>query len=380
MKSFRLSSTVACLLLAAGPIAAQQPDRAATEALARRAAERLKALHAEADRLVAQERSLIGELRRLELNRQIKSEELKKIDAEAATLAAELAHTDAEVRRLEARDLAERPEMSARIVELYKLGQGRYLKLLLSTSDLRRVGQASRMVAALARRDRDRFAAYQQRLEELKKARAALEDRSARLAKLRVSAQRAQADAVRSVQARNALIKDIDARRDLTAQLAGELQGAQQKLQLTLRTLAAGGAPAEAPTLPFRPFRGDLDWPVAGTVRHGFGSGTALRGAAANGIEVAASEGAQVRAVHQGRVAFAGPFTGFGNLVIVEHAPQTFSLYGNLLEIAVAQGAPISTGQPLGTVGASAGGTAGLYFELRVDGRPVDPLQWLKAR
>jgi septal ring factor EnvC (AmiA/AmiB activator) len=380
VKSFRLSSCVIVAALMAVSAWAQPADRGLTEALARRATQRLQALNAEADRLAAEERSLIGDLRRLELNRQIKSEELKKTDAEAAVLSAELAETDAQVTQLQSRDAAERPELRSRVVELYKMGQGRYLRLLLSTSDVRRIGQASRMVAALAKRDRERFTSYQTRLGELTTARAGLEQRRVRIAALRAAAQQAQAAAARAIEARNALITDIDQRRDLTAQLAGELQAAQQKLQLTLRTLAAGGSTAAAARLPIRPFRGDLDWPVAGTVRHGFGSAAARRGAAASGIELAANEGTEVQAVHEGQVAFAGPFTGFGQLVIVEHAPQTFSLYGHLLEIAAAPGARVERGQPVGSVGSAPGGAAGLYFELRIDGRPVDPLQWLKPR
>ena len=83
-------------------------------------------------------------------------------------------------------------------------------------------------------------------------------------------------------------------------------------------------------------------------------------------------------AVHEGVVAFADIFSGFGNLVIVDHGAQAFSLYGNLLDIDVEKGATVEVGRALGTVGASLTGPAGLYFELRVDGQPVDPLQWLE--
>ena len=74
------------------------------------------------------------------------------------------------------------------------------------------------------------------------------------------------------------------------------------------------------------------------------------------------------------------PFAGFGNLVILDHGAQTFSLYGDLLEIAVKRGARVERGQGIGSVGAAPAGPPGLYFELRVDGRPVDPLQWLKKQ
>src|SRR6266545_1314044 len=70
---------------------AQPSERARTEALARRAAERLQSLQREADRLAAQERTLIGDLRKLELERQLKTEELKQVDRDAAKLEAELA-------------------------------------------------------------------------------------------------------------------------------------------------------------------------------------------------------------------------------------------------------------------------------------------------
>ncbi len=65
--------------------------------------------------------------------------------------------------------------------------------------------------------------------------------------------------------------------------------------------------------------------------------------------------------------------------MILDHGAQTFSLYGNLLDIAVHAGARVDRGQPVGSVGTRRSpGAAGLYFELRIDGRPVDPLQWLK--
>lgn len=372
---------MAALLLAfSAPLGAQTSDRALTEALAARAAERLQALHQEADRLAAEERTLLRDLRRLELERQIKTAELSQIDADAQAAAKELAAIDEEVRRLERQDQAERPELRARVVELYKLGQGRYLRLMLSIADARRLGQASRMVAALARRDRDRLAAHQRRLEALATSRTAVDERAARLNALRMEAAAARTAADRAVQGRNALITDIDRRRDLNAQLAGELMGAQQNLQARLRELADGAAAAEPAALPLAPFRGDLDWPVSGSVRQRFGAAAGSRRGMANGIEIAVPEGRPVRAIHAGTVAFAGTFAGYGNLVIVDHGARTFSLYGNLRELAVTRGQHLGPSETVGSVGLAVAGAAGLYFELRVDGRPVDPLQWLKKR
>jgi len=354
---------------------AQAPDRARTEALARRATERLQVLQHEADRLAAEERSLLNDVKKLEIERQIRGEEVKRLDADTAKLRAELDDTVARMTTLEQSSKSEAPQLQARLVEIYKLGQARYLRLLLSTPDLRRLGQSTRTVAALARLDRERIAAHARTLEELKKTRRSLEEREAQLTSLRTAAQKAGVAAQRAAQAKNDLIRDIDSKRDLNAQLAGELQTAQQKVQSALKDLAGGAAAADAASLPLRPFRGDLEWPVAGTISRRFG-----RGAAANGMEIAAPEGAEARAVHDGVVAFAGSFSGFGNLVILDHGSQTFSLYGDMLDIAVKKGDRVDQGRRLGTVGPTSSGASGLYFELRVDGQAVDPLQWLRKR
>jgi len=362
------------VIVGCGVLLAQPPDRARTEALARRAGERLQALQREADRLASDERTLLNELRKLEIDRQLKSEELKQLDADAAAVGDELDATTERMEALEASEAAERPELRSRVVEIYKLGQARYLRLLLSAPDLRRIGRASRTVAAMAKLDRDRVLSHQRTLDELKAARATLEQRQKKLNDVRAAAEKARVATARAVQARSDLVRDIDRRRDLNAQLAGELQTAQQRLQIALREIAAGSSPSEAATLPLKPFRGDLDWPVRGDVRQRFGLG------GSKGIEISAAEGADARAIHDGVVAFAATFSGFGNLVILDHGSQTFSLYGDLLEIAVKKGAHVDRGQPVGSVGPTRSGAAGLYFELRIDGQPVDPLQWLKRR
>jgi septal ring factor EnvC (AmiA/AmiB activator) len=368
------SAIVALLLVGTAVSIAQQGDRPKTEALARRATERLQALQQEADQLASQERTLLNELRRLELERQIKLENLKGVSADADKVASELAATSERILQLEQQDLAERPDVRARLVEIYKLGRARYLRLLLSTADLRQLGRASRMVAALAQVDRNQLASHQRTLDSLKAARVELEERSRQMQSVRAEAARAEAAAAAAARAQAALIRDIDLQRDLNAQLAGELQAAQQKLQATLRDLPAGAGGDQA-LLPLRPFKGALDWPAPGSIRRRFGAGA---GQASAGIEIAADEGAPVHAIHEGVVAFADPFSGFGNLVIVDHGSQTFSLYGDLLEIEAKRGSRVERGQSIGSVGISPAGTSGLYFELRVDGRAVDPLQWLK--
>jgi septal ring factor EnvC (AmiA/AmiB activator) len=376
----RRTFIILAFFAAAPAIFAQQADRDQTESLDRRASDRLASLQREAEHLASEEATLLTDLRKLEIERQLKAEEFRQVDARYRQTSADLASINQRLRQLEDRDRAERPGLQARLVEIYKLGQGRYLRMLLSTSDLRRVGQASRTVAALADLDRQRIAEHERTIGELKATRAQIESRKRELEKLRAAAQRAHGDADRAARARNDLIEDIDRRRDLNAQLASELATAQQKLQVRLREVGAAGRSGDAPALPLRPFRGDLEWPAEGmTIRRRFDP-AGVRGATSNGMEFAVAEGAPVHAIHDGVVAFADTFSGFGNLVIVDHGGRTFSLYGNLLDVAVKKGAHVERGQSIGSVGTTAAGPAGLYFEMRVDGQPVDPLQWLKRK
>ncbi len=377
------------LLSVAASSGAQQDDRARTEALARTTSERLKALNQEADRLASEARTLLGDLRRLELERQIKDEEFRQARSDEERAAAELTTLNQELLRLESEEQADLPGLRARLTELYKLGQGGYLRLFLSTAEVRSIGQTSRMVAAIARRDRDRIAVHQRRVEELRNSRIALEERRTQLASFRVTAERAREAAAAALQKHEALIRDIDRRRDLNAQLAGELMSTQQRLQATLRDLPSASSPRDLPipgtpaapaSVPFTASRGELEWPAVGPLRHRFGQSAAAAGSSTNGIEITTVVGTPVRVVHEGTVAFADTFAGYGKLVIVDHGAQAFSLYGHLLDISAARGARLSQGDPVGTAGFALLGIPGLYFELRVDGQPVDPLQWLRKR
>ena len=368
-----------CAVFAAAVLApadARQPD---PQALQQRAAERLRALRAEAKSLLAQERTLLVELRRLEVERSLKAEELRQLAGEAARIEEELADTTRHLTLLEQAREEQAPLLRTRLREVYKLGAGGYVRLLLGLDRPTDLGRALRTVTALADQDRERVRAHQSTIASLAEARRALERRRGELGKLRAGTLEARAALDRAVGERAALVASIDSRRDLNAQLTGELQAAQTKLQRTL----TGLGDASGVALPLRTLQGTLDWPAGGEVVTRFGRSRASRFGTAvvrRGIEIAAPAGSPVRAVHGGTVAHAAPFSGFGNLVILDHGNRAFSVYGYLDEVRVAKGARVQPGDAVGSVGLDPQGQTALYFELRVDGQPVDPLQWLKGQ
>lgn len=366
----------AIILLGVSP-AGQAPDQNA-KALAARAAARIRTLQVEADRLAAEARTVFGDLRRLEIDRAIKREELARIEAalQQNTLAGDAAA--ASVKALEATRVAQIPGVASRLVEISKRGRGGYLQLLLASDDVRAFGRLSRGVAAVAELDRVRLETHRRTLVAERAAAADLTKKRAAIAAAQKEAAAARVALEAAMAARNRAIDDLDRRRDLTAEYVSELQNAQLALE---RTIATAGTSSTATALPIRPFRGDLEWPVTGKVATGFGRALAGRFGTSivrNGIEIAAPEGTSVRAVHGGTVAYAAPFTGFGVLAIVDHGGSAFTLYGHLSEVSVAQGAALQRGAEVGKVGLVPAGDAGLYFELRIDGRPVDPVQWLR--
>jgi septal ring factor EnvC (AmiA/AmiB activator) len=376
-------------ILTAAALSAQAPASQApaadastkqTEAQAQRAAERLAALQHEAEALATQERSLLAELRKLEVDRAIKVAQLEQIERQVAGVRAQLAAHTSRSEALKGEADRQRPDVEARLVQIYKLGRAGYWRLLLDVKSLREVGRAYRTAAALGRIDRDRVEEHRRTMAALAIERGGLQARAKELEALQRKAQSASAAVERAVAARSELVASIDTRRDLNAQLTGELQDAQRKLQTTL-TQVASGRPAAATTLPIRPFQGALPWPaVDGVLSARFGArapgtaGPAVR----NGIELSVPEGHPVHAVHEGTVAFADLFSGYGTLVIVDHGNNAYSLYGHLGSAAVHKGDHVDASTTVGLAGRNPSGNPSLYFELRVDGKPVDPVQWLK--
>jgi septal ring factor EnvC (AmiA/AmiB activator) len=380
-----LAGAIALVLLAVISGGAQAPDTATADALARRAAARIKALQREADSLASRERTLLEDLRKLAVERDLRAAELDQGARTLDRIQSAMAATATRIATLEQTAQSQLPDLSARMVDLYKIGNGGYLRLLLSVDDLRSMGRAYRFVSGLQRFDQQRVREHQRTLADLRKAQASLEERRVQAQDGHLAVARARDAAEQAVAAHEDMVRRIDARRDLAAQFMGELQAAQQKLQRTLDDAALGTPPAPGTelALPLRPFRGDLDWPVSGTVVGSFGRQVDRRfhtSVVSNGVRIAAGAATPVRAIHEGTVAYAESFPGFGKLVIVDHGAVAFSLYGYLADIDVTTGTRVSRGQPVGSVGTALDGTAALYFELRIDGKPVDPLQWLKRK
>jgi len=350
---------------------------------AQRITDRIRALQREAERLAGESRTLVGDLRQREIDRDIKAAQLKQAEVAMSEAESALQSTTTRLSDLEVQRINQLPDLKTQLVDIYKRGRSGYARMLFSAGDLREFARATRAVGAMTAINERRIEEHRKTVDAMLQERAAFEQKAKELQAKTAEARRAKSAADGAVASASELIRQIDSRRDMTAQYVGELQDAYGKLQQQVTALSTEKpAGAEPVAVPLRPFQGTLDWPVQGRIIGFFGqpSNRLGGGAVRNGIEIAADEYTPVRAIHGGSVGFAGPFTGFGTLVILDHGGNGYSLYGYLASTALEQGQTVETGAEVGRVGLAPAGPPTLYFEMRIDGRSVNPVQWLKPR
>jgi murein hydrolase activator len=218
-------------------------------------------------------------------------------------------------------------------------------------------------------------AAFRRDLAALTEQKAELERRTARSIELRgqLVAARHRLDVQR--QRKTEVLTTIVERKETHAAYVEELSQAEERLGQLLAGLAQGDV-----RIPIAAFRGSLPWPAEGPVRAGFGRRKHPRFdtyTLHNGIEIACPIDEPVHVVHEGTVVFADRFRGYGLMAVVDHGGKHHSLYAHLSELRVHAGDKVAAGDVVGLSGQGGLESPGLYFEMRYQGRPEDPLDWL---
>jgi len=222
------------LILAAALSVSAIAQEPATSGSAAQAAARIRDLQAEADQLARAAGTLLTELRRLEIARQIKSQEVQKAELELAMLAKSQEAMEQRLASIAAERAAATPLVHERLVAIYKRGRGGYLRLLVQADNLQQLGRLSRGVASVARLDQLRVDAQRRTVQEEQAALGELAARRAQAGGARDAAAAARRDLDAAIAAQAKRIVEVDQRRDLAAQYVGELQAAQTSLQQRL--------------------------------------------------------------------------------------------------------------------------------------------------
>jgi murein hydrolase activator len=344
--------------------------------------EKLAGLKRELGALDERQATVIGELHRLEVEIGVAHETLELLKVQLERGYREIDENLKQIQALEESIAMLRPYLARRAVSLYKLGKMSYMRLLLSVETPSELTRAYRYISRLAQADTEkigRFLADQQALEETK-AKLVADTKKSLMTRQELEQTTKTFEQRRAKRA--ALLEEIHERREMTETLVGELEEARTQLGVLISDWEMGRPREEPETfLPIRLFHGELGWPVDGTVATRFGKHIHPRFRTVtvqNGIEIKAPIGTPVQAIYDGEAVFASWFQGYGTLLILGHPHNVYSLYGHLSEIKVREGESVRRGEEVAFVGDTGSLTGpGLYFEIREEGKPVDPEKWL---
>ena len=327
--------------------------------------------------------SLAADLERLDRSLEQLRELIGRSDRELAELDRQLTKSQADLEQLRRELAATERLLGKRLVAFYKGGQDGVARVLLSSAGTPlELAEKYAFLARIVRHDRQLMADYrrqtaaaEQALLELQQ----LRERQVAVAEQRRAERAALAAAGKAKQQALAGLRTDQAK--LNATLAELRDKAARLAELVKKLETARTQPYTGKGADFLAQRGRLPWPVTGTVRIAFGPtrhpdlGTLIE---SNGLEIAVAPQSPVMAVWKGRVLYASPLKGFGNLMIIDHGDKYYTLYAHVAGFTRKTGDLVGAGEVIALSGHE--GRDALYFEIRHRGAPVDPLPWLAPR
>jgi septal ring factor EnvC (AmiA/AmiB activator) len=392
-------------LMVAAPALAQKRDKAGdlhdTQRDLRATQKRLGEERAKAAAARKREAGLLTELEAIDRRLTKTRKQVASLDGRIKKAQSEIAGLQRDISRFQNQRTGQEDVLGRRLQALYKLRvEGGVLPLLFSGDDPLARATRLRHLTTLATVDAGLIREYRVVSEGLAERKARLEARQKELGVLRANAAAGRAEADREAARRVAMLARVKDERAYHDRLVGELSEAAKRLEAFVRELQerqrrlAKIPPAtRGRTVPpddgvrgtgFAAFRGHLHWPAQGKVVGEYGAQIHPRFGTKtfrNGIDIDVAQGTNIVAVYAGRVLYTGWFRGYGNLIIVDHGGRYYTLYAHAAEVNVKEGDEVTQGQAIGTVGYT-GSLQGprLYFEVRHEGKPQDPEQWLQPR
>lgn len=357
-----------------------------------------------ADELRQSERSIseaIRELRELE-------QEQRRANAELTALQEASAATEKRIEQQQA-------SLSEAIRASHQRGQSDALKLMLSGRDPNQTARDLRYLASLSRAQLELIESLKTDLAKLEQLKTEASNKSAVLAELREARLKEQKKLQSERTEREKLLTKLSAQikkqRSEIATLKRDEQRMTQLVERLNRLVAekaarekaarekaakSAKAPAKSATRsplgvntrtpepfrtdkPFSRLKGSLSLPVKGELMNRYGAPREEGGVSWKGLFIRAAEGSVVKAIAAGQVVFSEWLRGFGNLIIVDHGEGYMSLYSNNESLYKQVGDPVQPGDAIASVGNSGGQSdSGLYFEMRHQSRPINPMHWVK--
>jgi len=340
----------------------------------------------EVETFTRQESDIIKRLEQVELDLDKSRKRVAALSREIERLDEEISNASAASEALRQRIKANEDYVARRLVAVYKMNWLGKIHLLASAETMHEFIQRK---AAL-----EHILAHDEKIRrELVKNQAELDDVLNRLEAHKAQKSELAAEHAGQIKlmaqeraTRKSLLSDIRSQKTLELAAIDALTQSANELDSKIASLAAtmtGGRPDNnSPQKDFSDYKGLLIRPVEGRIISLFG---AYKNPTYNitnfrsGIEIKAEKGEPIRSVFAGKVIYADWFKGYGNMIIIDHGNNYYTVYAHLEETFKTKGDGVETGEVIATVG-DTGSLVGtkLYFEVRHHGKPIDPLSWLK--
>lgn len=339
----------------------------------------------------------------VEINRSLEQKEsdLTRLDRELLGVERGLDRTAGEIARVTDEANRKKQEIERRLSSLYKAGELGALRMFFSAESIPHMVENIRYMRSILDSDRRIFAEYNAKVEELRRLKSMLERDANRKERIKdgIAAKKREIEQEKSKKAAY-LVRVRQDRKSYEASLK-ELQANASRLQSMierLESMSRRKLPSrhtkpgtklkplpELPPVPDRGFasqKGRMHLPVRGEIVETYGKHKHPEFNSftfSKGLSITAGLGSEIRSIYDGSVIFADYFKGYGNMVIIDHGGGYLSLYAHTSRILKKLGAEVARNEAVATVGDvdSSKGPI-LYFEIRHQGKPVDPAGWVR--
>lgn len=256
----------------------------------------------------------------------------------------------------------------------YRLGDSPYLQVLLNQQDPNEANRLFNYFRYIYQARRQTIKTVNSLKLETQRKQTRIQAQMAQLERLNKNYQQQKSALNGDSRYQSAIIKKLEQQISSQRQRINNYLTNKKKLEQIVRGLRR--TPAINPSLPFSRMRGKLPWPVKGNLSATFGN--TRNGISSNGIRITARRGQDIAATYAGKVLFSRWLKGYGLLIIIDHGQGYMSLYAHNQSLYKKSGDSVKQGEVIATVGHSGGlKQNSLYFEIRHNGKPVNPLKWL---
>ncbi len=272
-----------------------------------------------------------------------------------------------------------------RLKSIYKEKQGAALKILFSSQSYPDLLRKIQYMKTVAQREDEVLSQFKDMNEELIEKKARLADVIDHMMVDREVLAQKIVQGRSERKKKNRLLASVRKDRDIFKKAVSEMTQSSAQVQSLIKTLEKKKKEQDSHLpLKFSKAKGKLRWPNDGKVVARFGrqkhpkfNETIFR----KGIEITPAKGGEVRSVFEGTVVFADWFRGYGMMIMIDHGENYYSLYAHLAKLMVGVGDQVSKNRTIGEVGGTGlSSEAKLYFEIRHQGEPTNPLSWLQKR